>query len=190
MPRCRIVCTSPPCSSSDEERPDSGEAELEDRLAANVATIRAFEATITYNSSWQFESREAVMYRRSGLYEANRSLASEVIDFYVDAMVDRMMEDRVDLGWAPASPAAYRELKSSDQEAFQFLMSSLELVPWLFILRAWDIALQFPRRRDMKRDASPEHEVTVMGIVREILDTSLSQVRNSVYTPQHEPDWE
>ncbi len=198
MPRRRVVCVSPPCSSSDEDQPDrpcssSDEYQAcdeEERLANSVSVIQAFEATITSASVWRFASNEAAVYRRSGLYEANRRLGTEVIDFYVETVIERMMEERIELGWGPASPAAYRELKADDQHAFDYLMSSLNTVPWLFLLRAWDCALQCPQPRNLRADPFPDHEVTVAGIAREIIEVQRSQIRNSVYVPRYEPDWE
>ena len=196
MPRCRPTPISPPCSSSDEDqsshpgRPCSSSDE-EAVLVTAANMLNLFEQVLTPDSEWNFGSAEARLYRQAGYFDSNRARALQLIDFYIDSYVDRLMEERMELGWAPASPAAYQLLKEDDGSALRWTIESFECVPWLFVLRAFDTALRhFAPLSNLRRDADPDRAVTVEGLAWEIRATGVSQVRNSVYSTVLESDWE
>ncbi len=186
MPRRRLSPVSPPCSSSDEH----SDFFSDDGADAAAGLLRDWSIALTLESRWVFDSVEAWDYVSRGFHDDNQQRASEIIEMFIKIACRQMLDERLDLGWGPATPDAHRAVEADNAEAFRYTLHAYETVPWLFVIRAWEFVVKCSGRcTPVSPDPNPDLEVTVEGIVWDLVQTKKAQIRNSVYVPTDEPDW-
>ncbi len=194
MPRRRLPCVSPPCSSSDEDHPNRPCSSSDEGLgpaSPDAEVMAGWGAALNLDTKWVYESVEAWTYKARGLHDDNRVRAREVIETFIRVTCRQMLEERVALGWAPASPAAHVAMEEDDAEAFRYTLRGYEQAPWLYVIRAWEYVIGCDCERGVTSpDPYPEEEFTIGGLVWDLLQTRRAQIRNSVYSPVLESDWE
>ena len=171
------------CSSSDESAGSDADPA--------VGLLRDMATALSLRSVWQFDSEGDRVYCQAGHYEANRAKATEVIELFVRVATRQMLEERLALGWAPASPTAHLVIEADDAAAFRYTMEvKFKGVSWLYVIRAWEFVIGcYCGRFRVSPDPYPDSEISVSGMVWELVETKNAQIRNSVYCPHEEDDW-